>query len=208
MVRLEQLLKEARIQRKLTLEEAATATKIKPQFLEAIERGAYSELPSPAYAKGFVKNYADFLGLPKNQSSAFFKRDFDEKRAVKVLPDGMTRSKDFPLKRINIRRAVIGTFAFIILLIFFLFQTRDMFFAPVIHINSPKDGSVVSEDVEVAGTASSNAIVTVNNAPVFVQGNGEFSKKITLFPGKTTITVKAKNRVGKETITTINVIVK
>ncbi len=208
MVKLGQKLKDARIQRKLSIEEVAIATKIKPQFLFAIERDAYDELPSPAYAQGFVRNYAEYLGLPKIQTTALFKRDFDEKRAMKVLPDGMTSSGDFPLKRINIRRAFIGIIAFLMLLGFFLFQTRDMFIAPSIYIKSPKEGSIVKQDIEVVGKTDGNAIVTVNNDPVFVKSNGEFVKKITLFPGETSIIIKAKNRSGRENNQTISLTVR
>ena len=62
MVPLGKRLLSARTQRKLSLEEVAAATKIKARFLSAIEKGEYEKLPSPAYAKGFVKNYAAYLG--------------------------------------------------------------------------------------------------------------------------------------------------
>lgn len=208
MVRLEDLLKQARTERKLTIEEAAKATKIKPQFLAAIERGAYGELPSPAYARGFVRNYAEYLGLSKAQTSALFKRDFDEKRAVKVLPDGMVKKSDFPVRRINMRRIILGLLGFLLLGGFLLFQTRGVLFAPSVNITFPKEGSTVSREVEVKGKTDSNAIITINNDSVFVNNNGEFTKKVNLFPGKATITVKAKNRMGKESSVTRTITVK
>ncbi len=208
MVKLEQRLKEERLRRKLTLEEAAVATRIKPQFLEAIERGAYHELPSPAYAKGFVRNYAEFLGFPKAQTSALFKRDFDEKRAVKVLPDGMVKENKFPIRQMNVRRVVLGSVGVIILSLFLLFQLRGVLFPPAISLSSPKDESVVSREVSVTGKTDSTATLTINNESVFVNTNGEFEKKISLFPGKNTIIIKAKNRFGKESTVQRAVIVK
>ncbi len=208
MIRLGQRLKDARIQRKLTIEEVATATKIKPQFLSAIERDAYGELPSPAYAQGFARNYADFLGLPKAQSQALFKRDFDEKKAMKVLPDGMTKTQSFPLRRLNIKRVLIGASGLILFLGFLLFQYRSMFFAPQLSLLSPKEGSQVLQELEVSGKTDSTATLTINNQSVFVNTKGEFEKKISLFPGKNTITVKSINRFGKETVTKRDVIVK
>jgi cytoskeletal protein RodZ len=208
MVRLEQLLKEERIRRKLTLEEAATATRIKPQFLEAIERGAYHELPSPAYAKGFVRNYAEFLGLPKAHTSALFKRDFDEKRAVKVLPEGMVKKSEFPIRRLNVRRFMIGGVVIALLSGFLLFQTRSIFFPPSLSVSSPKEGSVVSREVSIAGKTDNSAVVIINNESVSVDSNGKFQKKIILFPGKATITVKAQNRLGKEAVLNRNVTVR
>lgn len=208
MVRFGQKLKDERLRRNLTLDEVAVATKIKRDFLAAIEREAYEELPSPAYAKGFVQNYADFLELPKAQSSALFKRDFDEKRALKVLPDGMTNQQDFPLKRRNIRKTLIACVASLFIFSFLLFQYRAAFFAPQLRIDSPVEGAIVTQDFEISGKAASSAVVTVNNNPVFVNSKGEFVKKLTLFSGNTNVVVKARNRFGRETIVKRNIIVK
>jgi len=154
-----------------------------------------------------VRNYADYLGLEEAQTSALFKRDFDEKNFVKVLPDGLVRH-EFSLKRFNVRQMVILGLAVFMLLIFILFQYRSVFIAPAIDINSPKEGSIVSQTVSISGKTDSNAIVTVDNEPVFVQSNGEFVKEITFFPGKTSFTIKAKNRLGKETTIIRNITVK
>ena len=198
MIKLEQRLKEARIERGLTLYQAAKATKIKPHFLEAIESGAYNELPSPAYARGFVRNYADFLGLPSAQVSALFKRDFDEKKSIQVLPDGLSTQREFPIRRINLRNVIISVLAVLLLSIFLLFQVRGILFPPSISLSSPIEGSEVSRDVRIVGKTDGTAVIAVNNEPVFVNTNGKFEKTIVLFPGKNVIIVKAKNRYGKE----------
>lgn len=208
MVQIGQRLKEKRIERKLTLSEVAIAIKIKPQFLEAIENGDYKKLPSPAYAHGFVRNYADYLGLPKVQTSALFKRDFDEQKAMKVLPDGISRSKDFPVRRLNIRNLMLGGLVTFLFLGFLLFQVRGSIIPPSLSISSPKKGSTVTRDITVSGKTDSNAAVTVNGESVFVNSNGEFSKRLNLFPGKTTIIVKSKSRLGKETTRSTDVTVK
>jgi transcriptional regulator with XRE-family HTH domain len=56
-------LREAREKLGLTLDEAERATRIRAQHLEVLERGDFDRLPSPVQARGFVRNYADFLGL-------------------------------------------------------------------------------------------------------------------------------------------------
>jgi cytoskeleton protein RodZ len=58
-----QKLREARLARSLSLEEAAQATRIRARFLVAIESGDYEALPSAAQARGFVRAYAGYLGL-------------------------------------------------------------------------------------------------------------------------------------------------
>jgi cytoskeletal protein RodZ len=54
---------EARERLGLTLEEAERATRIRAHHLAALEEGRLESLPSPVHARGFLKNYAEFLGL-------------------------------------------------------------------------------------------------------------------------------------------------
>jgi cytoskeleton protein RodZ len=48
----------------LSLEEIESVTHIRRGYLEALEREAFDALPSPAYARGFLRAYAACLGLP------------------------------------------------------------------------------------------------------------------------------------------------
>ncbi|MCS7324868.1 MAG: helix-turn-helix transcriptional regulator [Anaerolineae bacterium] len=56
-------LRAAREARGLSLDEAARMVRIRKRYLEAMERGDFSHLPEGAPARGFVRNYARFLGL-------------------------------------------------------------------------------------------------------------------------------------------------
>ena len=56
-------LKEARHRLGLTLEESEKSTRIRAHYLEALENGDIKALPSQVQARGFLKNYAEFLGL-------------------------------------------------------------------------------------------------------------------------------------------------
>lgn len=53
----------ARENKGLSLEDAARVTRITKGYLAALEEGNYSRLPSDAYAKGFLRVYAQFLGI-------------------------------------------------------------------------------------------------------------------------------------------------
>jgi cytoskeletal protein RodZ len=63
MPTLGQTLKAAREERKLTPSEVAAGTHIKVQHIESIERDDFSRIAAAAYAKGFIKLYAEFLDL-------------------------------------------------------------------------------------------------------------------------------------------------
>jgi transcriptional regulator with XRE-family HTH domain len=56
-------LREIRQNRRLTLEQVEKQLKIRARYLEALETGDYAALPSPVQARGFLRNYARFLGL-------------------------------------------------------------------------------------------------------------------------------------------------
>ncbi|HEX8154310.1 MAG TPA: RodZ domain-containing protein [Thermoanaerobaculia bacterium] len=49
--------------RGISLKEIADATKISKRFLEAIERNDHKNLPAPVFTRGFVREYARYLGL-------------------------------------------------------------------------------------------------------------------------------------------------
>jgi transcriptional regulator with XRE-family HTH domain len=58
----EELRKEREV-RGISLKEISDATKISKRFLEAIERNDHKTLPAPVFTRGFVREYARYLGL-------------------------------------------------------------------------------------------------------------------------------------------------
>ena len=62
-----QKLKQAREAEKLTIDQASEATRIRIPYLHALEMDDHSVLPSPVQARGFLRNYAEYLGLNIDQ---------------------------------------------------------------------------------------------------------------------------------------------
>lgn len=58
-----QKLREEREARSLTIDQVASATRIRAHYLRAIELGKLNSLPSMVHTRGFLRAYADFLGL-------------------------------------------------------------------------------------------------------------------------------------------------
>ena len=56
-------LKSIREERQIPLEQVSRATRIRLSLLEALEADEYAELGSRTQARGFLKIYADFLGI-------------------------------------------------------------------------------------------------------------------------------------------------
>src|SRR5262249_17676473 len=56
-------LREARARRKLTYDQVEAETKIRAKYIRCLEDEEYDALPSGTYVKGFLRTYADYLGL-------------------------------------------------------------------------------------------------------------------------------------------------
>jgi len=56
-------LQEARERRRLSYSQVEQDTKIRSRYIKALEDEQFSVLPGPTYTKGFLRAYADFLGL-------------------------------------------------------------------------------------------------------------------------------------------------
>ncbi|HEX2323877.1 MAG TPA: helix-turn-helix domain-containing protein [Chloroflexota bacterium] len=63
-------LRAARLRRKISLIEAEQATRIRARYLQALEEDEYAALPSGVYSRGFLRNYAIYLGVPPDEIMA------------------------------------------------------------------------------------------------------------------------------------------
>lgn len=86
--------------------------------------------------------------------------------------------------------------------------------APTLNVTSPTENLLTnSKQVTVSGTAAagSDAVtlseVTINGEPADIGGGGAFSEEITLNEGENTITIVAKDSLGKTTTVTRHVTV-
>jgi cytoskeleton protein RodZ len=69
------LLRNYRLRAGLDLAEMAQRSRIRQPFLEAIESGRFEALPAPVYALGFVRSYAEQLGLDAEEIVRRFKSE-------------------------------------------------------------------------------------------------------------------------------------
>src|SRR5436309_15864693 len=58
-----QVLKRTRSRQKVDIRTVEAETKVRIKYLRAPENEEWEVLPGPAYAKGFLRTYAQFLGL-------------------------------------------------------------------------------------------------------------------------------------------------
>src|SRR2546430_15298057 len=75
-------LRAARMRQELELSQAEHDTRIRAKYLRALEDERFDVLPGPAYTKGFLRTYADYLGLDAqpfvDEYNARFAREEEE----------------------------------------------------------------------------------------------------------------------------------
>ncbi len=70
-------LKVVRERRSLALTDVSARLRIRRPYLEAIEEGRFSELPGAVYVSGFLRQYAEFLGLDPEQVLKSYQAESD-----------------------------------------------------------------------------------------------------------------------------------
>lgn len=79
MNELGEFLKNERLKKGISLDELQEITKVRTRYLKAIEDGDLKVIPALVYAKGFVKSYAEALGINGNELIQKYGYLFQEK---------------------------------------------------------------------------------------------------------------------------------
>ena len=72
------LLRTTRETKGLSLAQVEEITRIRRKILEVLEQGAYDQLPAPVFVKGFLRNYANLLGLNPEEIIQQYKEEAGE----------------------------------------------------------------------------------------------------------------------------------
>lgn len=93
-----QRLRRAREARQISLAAVEEATRIRRPYLEALEADQYEVFPGTVFLRGFVRNYALFLGLDPEEMLAFLPAAPAPEVARRPLPQGDYPLMDVPLQ--------------------------------------------------------------------------------------------------------------
>lgn len=90
-------------------------------------------------------------------------------------------------------------FSFLIFFIIYgLFESYNLILGPKINILEPKNGANFLEPIiTIKGNAKNISFISINDRQIYVDKSGYFEDKILLLPGYNIISVKAKDRFGK-----------
>jgi cytoskeleton protein RodZ len=73
-----EVLRSARDEKGVSLAQAEAATMIKRAYLQALEEDDHAGLPGAVYVKGFVRNYAMYLGLDPSHTLSIYHREYPD----------------------------------------------------------------------------------------------------------------------------------
>jgi cytoskeletal protein RodZ len=197
-----EILSEKRKSLGLSLEEIERETKIRRKYLEAIEKNNFGVIAESTIVKGFIRNYAQALGLEAGSVLAVFRRDFCENQKGQIIPRGIVE----PLVERNFfwtpKATVITALSLLILGFVFFFVRQYVGFssAPPLEVTSPKDDQLFKEKVVVAGKTDKDASVKIDGTLISIAEDGSFREEVILPRGENMVIIETANRQGKKRI--------
>jgi cytoskeletal protein RodZ len=87
-------LREKRKEKKIPLKKISQATRIREKYLEALEEEDYGVFPAEVYLKGFLRTYANYLGLDGNELVHIYEQ---EHPAQDIKPELSVQTTDATL---------------------------------------------------------------------------------------------------------------
>lgn len=87
------------------------------------------------------------------------------------------------------------------------FQSYNLIEGPVVQTITPKNGELVDKSlIEIEGVATNISFITLNDRQIFTNEEGFFKEKLLLSYGYNLITIKAKDRFGRNTKEVLEII--
>jgi cytoskeletal protein RodZ len=199
------ILKRRRENLDISLSEAEQATRIRARYIEALEASEYDLLKDDVYTKGYVKNYADFLGL---ETKPIIKLYEQERAGVREMKRQSRRGDGVKLgvKPIKSARWVVTPKTFVLLSVvavvlvvvsYIIWQVIVLSAPPKLVISQDEARMVSTNFGFVSGKVENGADLYINDSPVLVSADGSFRERIALIEGRNEIKLTATNRLGK-----------
>lgn len=198
MKRIGEILKGARLKKKVSFSNLEKETKIKREYIVSLEKEDWERLPEYPVLIGFTKNLAQALGIDREYAAATLRRDYPPKK-LSVNPKPDVGDKFVWSPRLTF---ILGAIVTVLVALFYLtLQYLKFTSPPKLEISEPQENMVVTENIiKVTGVTDSDSVVLVNNQPAIVDDKGNFVTEIEVFEGTTEVKIVARSRSGKETM--------
>lgn len=186
-------LKREREKKGITLEEAAKTTKIRKTYLQAIEEGNF-DVQSEVFVKGFLKSYAQFLGLDITDVLERYNREIHPEKGGEVKTE---IKKPAPPKKYG-RYLIPGilTLSLLIIIAVTSLFTRKEHLEPVTEIKPAAQAPVFKDETAMANRTT-HAILTTTKEKLF-QGITSAPTPIPSVVKPEVMTVRTTEKPGKK----------
>ncbi len=200
-------LRSERLKKGYTLERVEHETKIKKSVLSKIEEGDFNNLPPSTFIKGFIRNYAIFLGLDPGNLIALYRRETDKPDVNSSTKPFLTQlsSSLFAITPHKIFYSAIGLI--IILFVFYFFNLfLSLSSGPSLEIVSPQNNQkFTTKNIYLTGQTGIDSSLFINSSPISLTAEGEFSRPVILDSGLNKFELTATDRNGRKTTKTLTI---
>lgn len=181
------------------------------KFLEYLESGEFQKLPPNVYVYGILRQLAEVYGVSAEMLIGQFKKErgmvepqFAPAETKNTQPKFLQKLVVTP-KLISLGAGLIFVGATVV---YVAWQVITLNAAPKLVVLEPKPGQVLkSALVEVSGQTDSGNTLTINEQKVFVDASGKFQTTLGLNSGPGSLVFSAKNKLGKQTIQSLSLVV-
>jgi cytoskeletal protein RodZ len=198
----------ARERKGVDLYRAERDTKIRLRYLAALEDGDWNELPAPVYTKGFLRNYAIYLGLEPDEILDRWRDEMEQLSTatrVAVAPPPMPMAEPAG-RRLTLSPGMIVAALLVVVIVAFVGYIGVQFvrFVDVTDITLTYPANVVSvidaQQVSLQGTAGRGALISITGPDgqlynTTADENGNWSREVPLVRGRNNFTVVATDQV-------------
>jgi cytoskeletal protein RodZ len=92
MAEIGEMLREARMRKRIDMTEVETATKIRGKYLRALENEEWDLLPGPTFVKTFLRTYAEYLGLDPRLLVEEYRQRYERPSTQDLTPFSASRA--------------------------------------------------------------------------------------------------------------------
>lgn len=128
MSELGQQLREARLQKGMSLDDVQEMTKIRKRYLEAIEAGDYKILPGSFYVRAFIKTYAEAVGIDPEELLEGHKQDVPKSEPEATMEPVIQKRASRPAAERNMKwlpTLLMWTFPILIVAVIYLVAVKS-----------------------------------------------------------------------------------
>lgn len=206
-------LRTARERQGVPIEAIARPLRVPVRILRALEEGECASLPADVYVRGFLTQYAEFLGLdPVPLLRAFAVERARFPKVTTVFPWTLREQEQFRLwEQTTPRRLAMlgGAFALLAVLLYGLVHIQVYVRPPRLEVfEPPYDAEVAASAITVRGRTDATATLLINGEQTAVQDDGTFEETIRLGEGVNTLQFVVKSISGRQTTVVRDVLVR